>query len=179
MIAQAHGIRHVSFRAHATFIGPDAVIWAEKTHQIIIRTVTGEGERRIESLLLKQSSDLMMGRFGVISSIATSKRCEIIGHTTERLSIWNGSLPVVQEATVEEDLIALIKQLIFLFFSLKYERWKKGRSPESPVWCCQTFELYFYKVKRDRTANFLYHPSLQFRKVLHLANLKIIITLKK
>lgn len=29
--------------------------------------------------------------------------------------------PVVQEAAVEEDLIALIKQLILLFFCLKYE----------------------------------------------------------
>lgn len=37
------------------------------------------------------------------------KKCEMIKRAMEWVSIWNGRLPVVQEATVEEDLIALIK----------------------------------------------------------------------
>lgn len=35
VVAQAHGVGHVSFRAHAAFVGPDALVGAAGTRQMI------------------------------------------------------------------------------------------------------------------------------------------------
>lgn len=57
-------------------------------------------------------------QFGDLCVRSQALKCEIIQNTTSTSeNLW----PVVQEAAVEEDLIALIKQLILLFFRLKCE----------------------------------------------------------
>lgn len=127
MIAQAHGIRRVPFRAHTALVGPDAFIRAGKTDHTFIHKETKGGKPDGEkNLFWNEANTATQQQFGVGEMGEDCLEANLLNDVKESLNV---NLPVVQEATVEEDLIALIKQLIMLFLSLKHEiREKRERN---------------------------------------------------